>query len=707
MQKKINLKSKALKFLLIFQILAYLVVGVNYLSKKDLRGCQNLNTAEKLICWEKVIDSTLKRDGMNQAFEIVEKLYQEDPIFVSNCHDFVHLIGERTYKLFSENRQFNLSSKTSYCGYGFYHAFMESLLTDGGDLAKAREFCEYVDKKMQGQNADAKGACYHGIGHGVADNHDQKSWKNEDDLVDEALSLCEKVAPDNVLLNRCSSGVFNVLAIAYNGSKLKINSKDPLWFCRQQKNDIYKKTCYEEMNTALFVLTGRNFISAAKFIEAIEEDEFASSGIRSLAGVFGMSSVQNIDFAKNIDDCRNIQARLRLACFKGFVAGLMEGGNPGKEYEKALKFCKNSGLNIEEKEACIEELLRLCSLVDSKQQCWQNLMESTLNSQGLDQAFVLMDQLFKSERAFASDCHDFAHVLGEKAYQLFSINQQFNLPDKTSYCGYGFYHGFMEKLLHSKGSLDQARDFCKYAGEKLNQQNADAEGACYHGIGHGAVEDVTDPKLFGNPQTIIQPSLDLCEKVSDSEDKLFRCTTGVFNALEIVTSQGKYNLSLNKEDPLWVCRTQPNKNKRACYTQMVIAVMNVTKDDFAKSAKILDTIPEDDLAKESLSGLVVELVRLDRTDYGQTIIFCRKLGSRFHLACITGFGEGFLKYGPPQKEYVKGLDFCSANLLTDQEKSACFSRILPILRIWYTVEKAQQICKSVESKYQWNNCQYI
>ena len=263
-----------------------------------------------------------------------------------------------------------------------------------------------------------------------------------------------------------------------------------------------------------------------------------------------------------------------------------------------------------------------------------------------------------------------------------------------------------EKLLHSKGGLDQARAFCEYASKKLKFTNADAEGACYHGIGHGAVEDVTDPKLFGKPQAIIQPSLDLCKGVSDTNDKLFRCVSGVFNALEIVTSAGRYNLSLNRDDPLIICRTQPDKYKRACYTQMVVAVMHVTGDDFEKSAQILNTIPEDEWAKESLSGLIVELVRLNRTDYQETINFCRKLPRRFHIPCITGFGEGFLKYGPPQNEYVKAVDFCSSSLLTDEEKTACFGRILPILRIWYTIEKSQQICQSVDGAYRLNNCVY-
>ncbi len=345
-------------------------------------------------------------------------------------------------------------------------------------------------------------------------------------------------------------------------------------------------------------------------------------------------------------------------------------------------------------------------VASQKQQCWQEAMEEALDKEGLDQAFILMDNFFKTEPDFLANCHDFAHLLGEKAYQLFSTNQKFSLSNKTSYCAYGFYHGFMEKLLHSGGSLDQAKAFCKYAGESLISQNGDAEGACYHGIGHGAVEDVSDPALFGKPLAIIQPSLDLCEKVSGDQDKIFRCTTGVFNALEIVTSAGKYNLSLNKEDPLWICRIQPQSYKRACYTQMVIAVMNVTLNDFEASAKVLDTIPEDELAQESLSGLVVERVRLGKSDYLQTLNFCRKLGSRFHLSCISGFGEGFLKYGPPQQEYVKAVDFCSSQLLVQEEKKVCFKRVLSILRNWYTAQKARQICQGVESNSQWNNCQY-
>lgn len=359
--------------------------------------------------------------------------------------------------------------------------------------------------------------------------------------------------------------------------------------------------------------------------------------------------------------------------------------------------------NVSKKHA----LYNACNELETpqKMQCWENVMESTLNTEGLDNAFELMDSLFNSDPLFASECHGLAHLLGEKAYQLFSTNQDFTLSSKASYCGYGFYHGFMEKLLLSGGKPTEARKFCEDAGKKLREETVDAEGACFHGIGHGAVEDVTDPTLFGDSQAIIQPSLLTCEQVSDTEDKLFRCVTGVFNGLEIVSTQKRYELSLNYEDPLWICRIQPEKYKRACYTQFVVAVMNVTNTDFDKSAQILDTIPENAYAQESLSGLVVELVRMGKTDHKQTLDYCHSLSSRFQLPCVTGFAEGFLKYGPPQKEYVGALEFCKSELLTNQERQACYNRVLPLLRILYTVEKSRQICQLVDKEYR-GNCLY-
>ncbi|TSC85985.1 MAG: hypothetical protein G01um10147_1052 [Microgenomates group bacterium Gr01-1014_7] len=346
-----------------------------------------------------------------------------------------------------------------------------------------------------------------------------------------------------------------------------------------------------------------------------------------------------------------------------------------------------------------------------KQQCWQDQMESTLNSAGLDQAFTLMDQLFKNEPDFASDCHGFVHLLGEKAYLLFSEKKDFQLSEKSSFCGYGFYHGFMEALLQKTADMTEARRFCEYADAELKKTTADAGGACYHGIGHGAV-DGSDPRTWGDPQAMITPALSLCEMVSNDEipspryGKLYRCVSGAFNGLEILSTSGQYKLSLNKDDLFWICRNQPKHYQEACFTQFVVAVMNITGNDFAASAEIIDSIKEDTSAIPALQALVVELVNQGKTDYQQTLSFCRSLSNRFQIPCISAFAEGFLKYGPPEKEYVEAIKFCSSPLLEEFEKSSCFEKVLSLLRIWYTVSKSESICWEVDPKYRWQNCKY-
>lgn len=342
--------------------------------------------------------------------------------------------------------------------------------------------------------------------------------------------------------------------------------------------------------------------------------------------------------------------------------------------------------------------------------CWESLIEETLSKKDLEETFNLIGNLYKSNEVFATDCHGHMHLLGERAYEQFSQNKEVAVSAKASYCGYGFYHGFMEKLLHTTNDMEEARTFCDYADGKLKNETADAGGACYHGIGHGSVDDVPESRLWGKPLEIIDEPLRLCEKVAGRDvsrhGKLFRCVTGVFNALEILMSAGRYSLSLNNNDPFWICATQKESYKEACYTQMVVAAMHVAHNDFVKAAGFIGTIEEDDYAIHSLSTLVAERIRLNKTDYNETLSFCRNLSPRFHIPCITGFAEGFLKYGPPQTEYVKAIEFCSSQILTDDEQKACFTRILSILRIWYTAEKARKICESVDPKFQLTDCRY-
>lgn len=339
-------------------------------------------------------------------------------------------------------------------------------------------------------------------------------------------------------------------------------------------------------------------------------------------------------------------------------------------------------------------------------QCWQRIMQRHLMENDLDAAFAALDAFTKQNPAETGNCHGLAHEIGEQAYRLFNQKKEFALSPKTAYCGYGFYHGFMETLVHTTNNGEQARAFCDYADAQLKTRIADAGGACIHGIGHGAVDDVPDPALWGKPKEILQQGLVLCERVTANQDDLFRCASGSFNALEILTDSGRYGLTVDRKDPFSLCREQPEKYKRACYTQFLVAAMLVANNNFSRTAKFIDTIQEDVYAKETLAGLSVERVRLQETDYDKTAQWCRSLAPRFRTSCITGFAEGFLKYGPPETEYVKAINFCGSSILSEEERRPCFDRVLSILRNFATVAKSREICLSVERRYQYNNCEY-
>lgn len=342
----------------------------------------------------------------------------------------------------------------------------------------------------------------------------------------------------------------------------------------------------------------------------------------------------------------------------------------------------------------------------AKLQCQEASIKNILSTEGVSGAFDLLGELFQADPTFANNCHDFSHRVGDEAYTVFAKNKEVAFSEKASYCGYGFYHGFMERLLSTGGTIEEARDFCDNAQQKLAAQTSDAGGACYHGIGHGIVEDTPDPSVWGRPQEIIKPGLELCKSMSLTADRLFRCDTGVFNALEVLMTQKKYDLSYTENDPFKICKEQKSEHQKACYTQFIVAVMNVTKNDFSRSAEYISSIPEDTYAIPALYSLVLELPRYTEYTHKKIASFCRELPERFQQTCIPSVAEGYFKYGPPQKEYEKAVAFCDASVFSDNEKKLCYSHILSRLRLWYTASKATSICNSVASRFQYNKCEY-
>jgi len=343
-----------------------------------------------------------------------------------------------------------------------------------------------------------------------------------------------------------------------------------------------------------------------------------------------------------------------------------------------------------------------------KLQCWDELLESTLAEQGLPAAFKLFIELYKSEPSVAKGCHGWGHVLGEGAYYLFADNKDVVVPSEASYCGYGFYHGFLEELLVNTGDPRKALDFCSYISERADaRQTISVYVNCVHGIGHGSTSVAAeDPANWGKVDAVLSFGKKNCELVTSHSQELQICWEGVFNEFveEMNLATNGFSQELIKDDFFGICRRQEQKYKKACYFEFIGFINRAVGRDFRKAAAmVLDDVPNQKDAAYLMVKLAADFMQDDIVNptYERNVLDCRSLPEYVHKACLVdGIVLGFTAHGEPGQEYVKGLDFCRSSILKKIEQEQCHKQLFKNLSSLYPPEKLAEICQSVEERYQ-------
>lgn len=350
-------------------------------------------------------------------------------------------------------------------------------------------------------------------------------------------------------------------------------------------------------------------------------------------------------------------------------------------------------------------------------QCWEKLMLETLEKEGVESALNKIVYLSETEPLFLNDCHGYSHLIGEEAYKLYVEDDNFELTPATALCGYGFYHGFMETLLLATGDIDQAREFCRIVDEKLAGRASAASTACFHGTGHGAI-DGSDPTAWGDPDAMMAPGFKVCELLSQSKLERYLCDTGVFNAVEILSRDPKYQIGFIADDPYALCNKQTLDRREGCYSNMLPLILDAAENDIAKAAAYINdnmidhevtAIDGHTINELTTIGLMFEYVRLygESPDYAEKgIALCRTMPEDDHLACIKGISGGHIKYGEPGIEYIKNLEFCENSLLTPAEKDSCYEYTLPRMATRYDKATTAMICEQVAVEYRDKYCSY-
>lgn len=332
--------------------------------------------------------------------------------------------------------------------------------------------------------------------------------------------------------------------------------------------------------------------------------------------------------------------------------------------------------------------------------CFDNLIRDTVRTKGIDAAYKLFEDDY-AKGVLPRGCHWTAHRIGEAAYDLYREGKDFPISIATTYCGYGFYHGFMEKLLRDNPDPTYALKFCDKVNEKLGSMGLQN---CYHGIGHGYTEDPPDPATVGNFEAMIQPGIQMCNFLFRKNFRnLNLCLTGVFTVPTGFAADNEYGLSIDPKNPFAVCKTQPYRYQKACYGEFAAKLDFILNWDIRKLPPYVNSLTDDKLKR--LVTWVVPSVMMAKNildpDQSQYITECRdSFTGRLRLICWGGSILGFFEHGEPNKQYEKIVAFCKSDAWqTADERTFCWQEGIRQMRQNYNKDMMTGLCTTFPEQY--------
>lgn len=290
-------------------------------------------------CWEAEVLSLTRKNGVERAFDSIRIWYRDSPDFRRNCHDVMHIVGVAGYDEFAREGIVTTREEVSYCGYGFYHGFIETMLREQGvgQYVKAHAYCEALRKIRP----EAAGPCYHGIGHAVFDSIEGSLWSDDVRMVDFALDVCKAALPGEYERVRCGSGVFNALANAYSTRSygLSFGDKDPLFICANAPRS-YQDFCYMELGNGYVRDKQWNQTQEIEYIRNIDDEDARAAIVVGYMDTEVRRTIDDTDVVALARLCESFERKSDIqACVTGILIGLRGIGEPEREEELIESFC--------------------------------------------------------------------------------------------------------------------------------------------------------------------------------------------------------------------------------------------------------------------------------------------------------------------------------------------------------------------------------
>ncbi len=329
--------------------------------------------------------------------------------------------------------------------------------------------------------------------------------------------------------------------------------------------------------------------------------------------------------------------------------------------------------------------------------CFDKKVKEAVRESGIEAGYQLLNEAFQND-ALPPSCHWTAHQIGEAAYDIFKEGKEITVTKETEYCGFGFYHGFMESLLRENPDTTQALKFCEQVDSQLGDN---ALQNCYHGIGHGFTEDPPDPLHYGEFQKMIEPGIEICEFLfNDNFRNLNLCLTGVFTVPVGFAEKNKHGLALDHKDPFSLCDGQPYRYQKACYGEVAPKLASLLEWDISKLPPYLKGFTNPHLVE--LVTFVVPATSVSRyvseDSHEQFMEGCLEgFKGKVKDVCIAGVILGFFIHEEPDKQYEPAFRFCSLDGFSSKDRLLCYQETVRMGKDFYSPEIAREMCLTLPS----------
>ena len=337
----------------------------------------------------------------------------------------------------------------------------------------------------------------------------------------------------------------------------------------------------------------------------------------------------------------------------------------------------------------------------SRAVCWEADFLQLITQVGLDQALDKFVELYESDPEFVTYCHDIMHYVGRAAYDVYDLDQTVVDRPETQFCGYGFYHGFIEESLEKHGAegLAIARSYCQTILDRdpiaLGTEEASfPASACWHGVGH-AVFDSLDGSMWGDPILMVDEAINVCEDVFSREFRLWQCGTGVFNSLANAMVNQDYYLSLEPDKMLDICLTQSELHHNGCYAELSVAYTINALLSPTEALAYIEVLPRKENIVYAIFAVIDALYRNPNTPTADPDTYVEVCGgltdSEYREACMRGVTTG-IQYSSVTSNMLNHLlSVCGGIAVTDLT-DYCFKDVLRIISGTQGAEAVAAMC---------------